>query len=163
MDPFINTYRTSIDKRGNSTMLQTATICHKDFNRFADMFYDQSRVKHVPDNLDLYLTPLALAVWVQDDGNLKSGINMRIASMGFTKEENEKLKSYLKQCFDLNCKVMEFKYKSKLYYQLTFDKVNTQKLSDIVRPYIVDSMKYKIMPESSTTTCQTSPKDDDIV
>lgn len=163
MDPFINTFRKSEDKRGNSTMLQTTTISHKDFNKFGDMFYDESRIKHVPDNLDMYFTPLTLAVWVQDDGNLKSGINMRIASMGFTKEENEKLKDYIKRCFDLDCKVMEYKYKSKLYYQLTFNKINTQKLSDIIRPHVVECMKYKIMPESSTTTCQTPKKEEDIV
>lgn len=165
MDPFINTFRESIDKRENSIMLQTTTICHKDFNQFANMFYDESRIKHVPDKLDLYLTPLALAVWVQDDGNLKSGVNMRIASMGFTEKENYKLRDYLKSCFDLNSKVMGFKYKGKQYYQLTLNKENTQKLSDIIRPHIVECMRYKIMSESSTTACQTSENnsDDDIV
>lgn len=146
MDPFINGFHKSIDKRGNSVMFQTASITHKDFNMFANMFYDKNRIKHVPDKLDMYLTPLALAVWVMDDGNLKSGINMRIASMGFTEEENYKLRSYLKSCFNLNSKVMEFRYKSKLYHQVVLNKENTKKLSDIVREYIVDCMKYKLMP-----------------
>lgn len=163
MDPFINTFRENKDKRGNSIMLQTTTICHKDFNIFADMFYDKNRIKHVPLNLDMYLTPLALAIWVQDDGNLKCGVNMRIASMGFTEEENYHLRDYLKKCFDLNSKIMGFKYKNKQYWQIILNKENTQKLSDIIRPYVTECMSYKIMPESSTTQRQTSEKDDDIV
>lgn len=151
MDPFINTFRKNIDKRGNSTILQTSTICHQDFTMFANMFYDENRIKHIPNNLDIYLTPLALAVWVQDDGNLNQNVNMRICSMSFTQEENYKLKDFLKSCFDLNAKVMGFKYKTKQYWQLTFNKENTQHLSNIIRPYISDCMKYKIMSESSTT------------
>lgn len=156
MDPFINGFIENIDKRNNSIMLHATTICHQDFNMFGKMFYDENRKKIIPDNLDVFLTPLALAVWVQDDGNLNAGVNMRIASISFTKEDNEKLKIYLKTCFDLTSKVMEYRYKNKLYYQLTFNKVETQKLSDIIRPHIVPKMLYKIMPESSTTTRQTS-------
>lgn len=151
-DPFINTHRKNIDKRGNSIMLQTSTICHKDFNMFGKMFYDSSRIKHVPDNLDMYLTPLTLAVWYQDDGNLHQKVNARICSHNFTEAENYKLAEYLKRCFDLKAKIMIHKYKSKQYFMLTFNKENSQKLSDIVRPYIIDCMKYKIMLESSTTT-----------
>lgn len=165
-DPFINGYYTSVDKRGNSIMLQTTSICHQEINYFLDMFYTSDRIKIVPKNLDIYLTPLALAVWIQDDGNLKSGCNMRIATMSFTYEENLMLQSYLKRCFDLNSKVMGFKYKNKQYWQITLNKENTQKLSDIIRPYVVECMKYKIMPESSTTTCQTlenNDSNDDIV
>lgn len=153
LDPFINTFRKSPDKRGNSIMLQTATICHQDFNAFANLFYDKNRIKHIPKNLDMYLTPLALAIWIQDDGNLNNNVNMRIATMGFTEEENYLLRDYLLRCFFLKSKVMGFKYKNKQYYQLSLNKENTQKLSNIIRPYVTDSMKYKIMPEPSTTTC----------
>jgi hypothetical protein len=160
-DPFINNYRINHDKRGNSIMYNATTICHQDFNKFAEMFYDESRVKHIPKNLDIYLTPLALAVWYQDDGNLNNGVNARFATMSFTEQENYMLRDYLKACFDLNSKVMGFKYKNKQYYQITINKENTQKLSDIIRPHVVDCMKYKLMSESSTTLCQTSNKTDD--
>ena len=153
MDPFINTFSKQIDKRENSVMLQTCTITHKEINQFANMFYDKNRIKHIPDNLDMYLTPLALAIWIMDDGNLNQGCNMRIASMSFTEQENYKLRDYLKRCFDLNSKVMGFKYKCKQYWQICLNKENTQKLSNIIRPHVVDCMKYKIMPEPSTTSC----------
>jgi len=163
LDPFVNAWRENIDKRKNSIMLQTATICHQGLNSFADMFYDNQRIKHIPDNLDIYMTPLALAVWICDDGNLNSGINMRIATMGFTYEENIKLQNLLKRCFDLRSKVMGFKFKEKEYFQLTLNKKNTQKLSDIIRPHVIDSMKYKIMPESSETNMLNSKIGEDRV
>jgi predicted DNA-binding protein YlxM (UPF0122 family) len=153
LDPFINTYRENVDKRGNSVMLQTTTICHPGLNQFADMFYTKDRIKVVPKNLDMYFTPLTLAVWIMDDGSLNMGVNMRIATMSFSYEDHVLLQNYLKSVFDIRCKIMGFKYKNKEYHQLTLNKENTQKLSDIIRPHVVDCMKYKIMPESSTTTC----------
>jgi Mor family transcriptional regulator len=162
-DPFINTFRQNIDKRGNSIMLQTATICHKDLNIFANMFYDESRIKHVPDNLDIYMTPLALAVWIMDDGNLKCNVNYRIFSMSFTEEENYKLRDLLKRCFNINSKVMCYTRNNKKYWLININKENSQKLSDIIRPYVVECMKYKLMPGPSTTECQTPDKGDDIV
>lgn len=142
MDPFINTWRTSESK--NSVMLNTATICHQDFNKFGEMFYLKDRTKIVPDDLEKYLTPLSLAVWVMDDGNLNK-VNMRIATMSFTKEDNEKLVRYLKSCFNINAKVMGFKYKNKQYWQITLNKNNTKLLSDIIRPHVAECMKYKLL------------------
>lgn len=153
LDPFINTWRRSVDKRGNSIMLQTTTICHQGLNQIANDFYLPSRVKIVPKNLDKYFTPLSLAVWIMDDGSLNAGVNMRIATQGFSDEDQVTLQDYLKRIFGIKSKIMGFKYKGKEYKQLTLNKENTQKLSDIIRPHVVECMKYKLMPESSTTTC----------
>lgn len=156
LDPFVNNWRKSIDKRGNSEMLHATSICHPGLKQFAEMFYDDQRIKHVPDGLEIYMTPLTLAVWVMDDGNLNAGVNLRLATHSFTQDENIKLRDLLRSVYGIRSKVMEFKYKGKLYYQITINKENTQKLSDIVRPYFVDCMRYKLMPESSEIICRTS-------
>lgn len=158
MDPFINNFRKNIDKRKNSVMLQTSSICHKDFKQIAEMFYDKDRKKHIPKNLDIYFTPLTLAVWIMDDGNLKSKCNYRIASMGFTKEDNELLQSYLLRCFDVRSKVVEYtnNKNNKKYYSISINKENSQKVSNIIEPYVVDCMKYKLMPKPSTTNMPNS-------
>jgi len=98
-----------------------------------------------------------------DDGNLKSGVNMRLCTQGFSYEDHLVLQRYLKSVFGIRSKISEFKSKNKIYNHITINKRNTQILSDIIRPHVIDCMKYKIMPESSTTTCQTSEKEDDIV
>jgi hypothetical protein len=153
LDPFVNTWRENEDKRGNSVMLNATTICHPELTKFAEMFYPNNRIKIVPNNLDLFLTPLSLAVWIMDDGNLNNGVNMRIATMCFSHEDHLKLQGYLRSVFDIRCKIMGFAYKNKQYEQLTLNKQNTQKLSDIIRPHVVNCMKYKIMSDSSTTEC----------
>jgi len=163
LDPFVNAWRENIDKRGNSVMLNATTICHPGLKFFADAFYTNDRVKIVPKNLDLYFTPLSLAVWIMDDGSLNHGINMRIASMGFSPECHLRLQGYLKSVFDIRSKIMAYRYKGKEYQQITLNKLNTQKLSDIIRPHVVQCMKYKIMSESSTTKCQAPERDDDRV
>jgi hypothetical protein len=164
LSPFISNFSINIDKRGNSIMHHGTTISHKDLNFFGEIFYDQNRIKHIPRDLEKYLTPIALAVWILDDGNLNEEVNMRIASMGFTKEENYMLIDYLKRCYDLDSDIRYYNRKDKIYPLIVLDKENTQKLSDIIRPYVVDSMKYKLMSESSTTNMSNIlNKDEDIV
>ena len=158
LDPFVNAWRENRDKRGNSVMLNATSICHPDFKQFADMFYTSARIKIVPKNLDMFVAPLSLAVWVMDDGNLNAGVNMRIATMGFSHDDQLELQSLLKRSFDIRSKIMKFRYKSKVYEQLTLNKRNTQILSDLVRPHIIDCMRYKIMPESPTTNTPNSEK-----
>lgn len=143
MSPFITKFRESIDKRGNSIMLQTTSISHPGFNEFANLFY-KDRVKIVPNNLEKYFSPITLAALIQDDGSLNS-VNVRLASMGFSKEDNQKLQYYFKNCFDLNSNLLNFKYKSKLYYQITFNKENSIKLSNIISHCTVPSMSYKLL------------------
>ena len=143
MKPFVTRFHKSIDKRQNSVMWQTATISHQDLNDFGNSFYDMNRVKIIPDNIVQYLTPLSLAIWIMDDGSLNSNINMRIATMCFTEKEHYMLQDYLYVIFDLKSKVMSY---GKKYFQLCFDKENTQKLSDIIRSHVVPCMQYKIMP-----------------
>lgn len=140
LSPFIKSHTKYIDKRGNSTILCATTISHQDFNYFGNLFY-KNKTKIVPDNLKF--TPLSLAALIQDDGSLNKS-NIRIASMSFTKDDNEKLTNYIKN-LDLDCKVLNFKYNSKLYYQITFNKINTIKLSNLIKEYVVESMKYKII------------------
>jgi hypothetical protein len=145
LSPFIISSNKSIDKRGNSIMLQTRTITHPELNEFANMFYDQNRIKHIPDNIEIYFTPLTLAIWIQDDGNLNAGVNIRIASMCFSESENYKLQYYLKQCFNLDSKIMPYNYKNKHCFHIVLNKENSQKLSNLINMYVVDDMKYKIM------------------
>jgi hypothetical protein len=73
--------------------------------------------------------------------------------MSFTYEENIILQNMLLSVFNIKSKVMGFKYKEKQYWQITLNKKNTQKLSDLIREYVIESMIYKIMPCSSTTGC----------
>ena len=92
----VNTINKQIDKRGNSTMYQFNTISHKELNFFRKLFYNNNK-KIIKEELGLYVTPLALAVWFMDDGTLCNKCNYRLSTDGFTKEENLILANILKK------------------------------------------------------------------
>ena len=142
MKPFFRTFRTGIDKRGYK-YIQGSSIVHLDFEEFSAFYIEKK--KTVPfDLIKKYLTPLSLAVWIMDDGNLNEGVNMRIATMSFSFEEHIILQELLK-IFELETKIMPFNYKGKHYHQLCLNKENTIKLSNIIRPYVIPTMQYKLI------------------
>lgn len=150
---FVNTINKQIDKRGNSIMYGFSTISHKELNFFRNLFYENNK-KIIKDELSLYMSPLGLAVWFMDDGSKSNKCNYRFSTEGFTKEENYKLTEILKVNFDLNVKVCEYSRNEKKYYYLFLNKRNATIMTEIIQPYIVDCMKYKLIDHSSTTNTQ---------
>jgi predicted DNA-binding protein YlxM (UPF0122 family) len=155
LDKHFNLWREQKDKRKNSTLLYTETLQHNGLLEFYNWFYP-NKTKIVPDNLDKYMTPYALAVWFLDDGTLNSGTNHRIHTNCFSYEDQLKLKHLLKRCFDLNCKILTRRDNQHI---LSFKRKDTVKLSNIIEPYVVPCMKYKLrlsLDCSSTTIRQTT-------
>lgn len=154
LDKFFNLWREQIDKRKNSVLLYSETLQHPGLIKFYNEFYSSGK-KIIPKNLDIYMTPYALAVWFLDDGTLNSGTNHRIHTNCFSYEEQVELQALLKRCFDLTCKIIKRKDDQ---YILSFKRKETVKLSNIIGPYVIDQMKYKLRMSldcSSTTTRQT--------
>lgn len=145
LDPFINTWRKNIDNRGNSVMYQTSTICHQELNQIANMFYDSSRIKHIPENISELMTPLGLAVWIMDDGYLKNKRYISLATMCFTMQEHETIKKMFKDKFDIDARIKPYKYKTKDYIETNFSFEDSVKISNICKEHIVECMKYKFI------------------
>lgn len=149
--------RNRIDPRTGFEYTEFNTITHIEFNVLRDVFYRNS-VKIVPNEIEMWLTPPALAVWIMDDGSLNKGVNLRLQTDSFTLKENMRLLQAIKINFNVNGNVREYTRNKKKYYFLSFNKRNTQIISDIVRDFVIPSMQYKIMNRSSTTTCEASTK-----
>lgn len=166
MGNFINNCNIYEEKKRNSIRISSASIVHNGFSFYHKLFYD-NRKKVIRDRLIHYLTPLAMAIWIMDDGWLNGNTNMRISSESFTKYENESLQSMIKINFGIRCKVNEYSRNNKKYYYLSFNKRNSILLTNLIEPYIIDSMRYKLVKEihrSSTTECKApSQKDEDTV
>lgn len=163
LDRFFNLWREQVHPKKKSVLLYSETLQHSGLKKFESMFYDEKRVKHIPNNLDMYMTPYSLAVWFLDDGTLNSGTNHRIHTNGFTYTDQVTLKNLIKRCFDLDCKIIQRKDGQ---YILSFNRKETVKLSNIIDENVIPSMRYKLrlsLDRSSTTTCQTPEMDDDIV
>lgn len=76
------------------------------------MFYNNKK-KVIPLNISDYLTPLALAIWIMDDGTWKKP-GVRIATNSFTLEEVELLKLTLENKFNIKSSL----HKNNKQYQL---------------------------------------------
>jgi ubiquinol-cytochrome c reductase cytochrome b subunit len=112
-------------------------------------------IKVVPKNIANYLTPLALAVWIQDDGN-KQGSGLKIATMCFSYEDNVSLCEVLKCKYNITVTVIRNGYKKdgSVAYCLYIHSHSMNDLRKIVKPrsprdlrsrgYFVDSMLYKL-------------------
>jgi hypothetical protein len=144
LNDYVNLIKRNIDKRGNSIMYSFSTVVHNDFKYFYNLFYENGG-KVIKEEMVQYLTPLALAVWIMDDGSRYQAKNtMRIATDSFTKSENELLQYFLKTNFDLRAEVRGYIRNHRQFHYLSFNVRNSILLSDIIRPYIINSMKYKI-------------------
>lgn len=108
-------------------------------NYIYDEFYT-TKTKIVPSYNFLFshLTPLALAIWIMDDGS-KDGKGLRISTNYFKKEEVIKLQQIQYNRYKLTSTIRN----QKDQYILFFPKKEMKLLYSIVQPYIVPSMLYK--------------------
>jgi len=87
------------------------------------------------------LSPIALALWIQDDGG-RSSSGLRIATNSFTYEEVNFLAEILRDKYQF--KVSVHKAGALNQYNLYFSKNSMNKLVEIIKPYMHTSMYYKL-------------------
>lgn len=95
-----------------------------------------------------YLTVEGLAVWFMDDGSYTTrgkSSYMSLHTNGFNKHEHDIIIKYFKQVWNINptLRVVKRKNRDQTYF-LTFNVEETKKLVELLKPYIIDSMKYKV-------------------
>ena len=104
------------------------------------MFYKKGK-KRIHSNLGNFLTPLALAIWISNDGCwAKSGI--RISCNAFTLKEVKLLIKILSKNFGLICNVQNIGILNK--YSIYIKSISIPKLRKIIYPFIHNSMLYKL-------------------
>jgi hypothetical protein len=102
------------------------------------LFYTNKN-KVIPNNIAELLTPLSLAIWIMDDGIWKKP-GLRIATNNFTKQEVVLLISTLDIKFNLKSSL----HKNKDKYQLYIKQESLPLLKELVLPYMIPSMFYKL-------------------
>jgi len=101
------------------------------------LFYTNSKIKIIPTNIIDLLTPLAILI--MDDGTYKKP-GVRIATNCFTKKEVELLKLALETKFNIKSTL----HKNNNKYQLYIKQESMCILKELILPYIVSSMFYKL-------------------
>lgn len=113
-------------------------------NWLHSQFYVANR-KTIFNDLEAYLTPLALAVWYMDDGSyIKSSKTGRIATNNFHYEEVVELCNILKKKYNLKIKPHSQGKKGSTSYILYISKGSFPSFTRLVETYIVSSMRYKL-------------------
>lgn len=119
-----------------------STYSHELLEFYGKQFYNKKK-KIIPDNIEELLTPLSLAIWFMDDGSLKSKRHNAyvIHTLGFQRNELERIQVVLNKKFGIEAKLHKQKEK---YLRLYIPSTSAEKFRNIVTPYIIPSLKYKL-------------------
>lgn len=120
------------------------TINHHGLKVFRDMFYKNNK-KIVPLDIANYLTAFSMAVWIMDDGWRQKN-SIKISSESFSYKDHEILRDAIKVNFNINVKICTYMRNGKQYNYLSFNKRNSKLLTSLISEYVIDSMKYKLIP-----------------
>lgn len=121
-------------------IIRFSTWTYTSFNWIHDLWY-VNNIKRVPECIGQYLTPLALAIWIMDDG-AKVGKSLKFSTNSFTYNECLILVKALNDNFNLKASIQSAGSKDK--YIIYIWKESMDDLRNIVSPYIIPEMKYKI-------------------
>lgn len=123
-------------------ILRFKTYTYSSFNWIQDIFYSKENGKKIlPLNIGDYLTPLALAIWISDDG-AKVSSGLKLCTNNFTFEEVNLLAIVLRNKYDLKVSIIKTGHDSQ--YNLYVSKKSMEKLALIIKPYLHPSMYYKL-------------------
>lgn len=115
------------------------TVRHPILTRIHRSFY-KNGIKIVPNDLIDYLDELAIACWVMDDGCYRKS-NIDISTYSFTLIEIEKLLGIFRDKFTIDGNYYRDRNKG---YRIYFNVNETEELIEIIEPFVIGSMRYKI-------------------
>ena len=121
-------------------IIRFKTWTYSSFNWIYEQWYING-VKIVPSNIGEYLNPLALSIWIMDDG-CKMGSGLKLATNSFSYSDCLKLVKVLNDNFNLKASVQKADIENQFVIYIWKDSMPL--LREIVKPYVHSSMKYKI-------------------
>lgn len=123
------------------------TFTFASFNWIHEAFYPSqgltNSIKIIPlELLEIYLTPLALAIWIKDDGTINNN-SIRLCTHSFSKEDVLKLGVFLKLKYNINTSLHR-QSPLKEQYMLYIKQDSFELLKKIVQPHKHHSMLIKL-------------------
>ena len=116
------------------------TFTFRSFFWIYKSFYKNGK-KIVPTNIEKYITPLTLAIWISGDGRwVENGVKLSCNS--FTLKEVEYLLNILITKFNLSCTIQKIHLPNKYSIYIKKDSIN--KLRELVLPHMHKSVFYKL-------------------
>lgn len=121
----------------NRFAFRFTTVSLEALNPLYEEFYSKKEYKSVPESLKL--DPLILAIWLMDDGS-KDRDSLYLNTQQFDLHDQQLL---LKKLSDI--KLIGFLNKDKKYFRIRLLKESSLRLIELIDPYILDSMRYKVL------------------
>jgi hypothetical protein len=118
-----------------------STKTHAVFNYYRKLFYKDNK-KIVTSEILNQLNPRSLMFWICDDGSYdnKQGYIV-LCTNDYSLEEHKLMKVFFKEKFGLEPTIG---FRDHKYYFLRFKQEDSRKLISIIKPFIHESMTYKI-------------------
>lgn len=136
--------KTRLGKHGKiRKYLKFNTWSYTSFNIIYDEWYKNvngKNVKIVPNTIYNYLTPLALSIWIMDDGG-KVGKGLKLATNSFSYKEVVYLSNILLDKYNIKSTIQKTGVENQYHLYIWAESMPT--LWNIVKDYIIPSMKYK--------------------
>jgi len=133
--------------KGNRTAYRFFTRQHPDITQVMNTFYD-NKIKCIPK--DFEIDPIVLAVWFMDDGSKCRESDVYINTQQFDIVSQNRLIEALNK-YNLEAKLNRDKH----YFRIRFLKSSLKKFNQIIKPYIIPEMKYKLIYDPVETTRRT--------
>lgn len=128
------------------------TVRHPKITEIYFTFYKVSGYrcgrKIVPKSIFGLIDPLALAIWIMDDGSYSKG-KIDISTYSFLLSEIKLLQKIILLKFKIQMSFYKDRDKG---YRMYCNMGETRKLIEVIRPYIIKSMMYKIGFHNPVTT-----------
>lgn len=145
LDSYYSKTRDLISGYGSSEK-QSTSICCREIELMIEKCVDENENKKINKNWLLMINPIGLAFWYMDDGSLTKGSNGQreracFHTEGFSECEIDLLINMLKVKFNISSSKIFYKNK---YFRIDVDTCGSEILFDIISPYIIKSMHYKL-------------------
>lgn len=140
-NPKIPTIQSRLVKGGKlRKIIRFHSFTYTSFNAIHDNWYTNG-IKKVPYNIEEYLTPICLAVWIMDDGS-RVGYGLKLCTNSFTFKDTTRLSLVMNELYGIKSSVQSSGYPNQYHIYIWSDSM--LKVRQLVKPYMVSSMLYKL-------------------
>lgn len=116
------------------------TIAHNELNTLHKEIYNNNK-KFISEELKKYISPISLAVFFLDRGWPQKNGSLRFKTSNYNLSDHENLQKILKINFDIESKICHYIKNNKQYQYLSVNKINTEKLMEIINPFIKEILR----------------------
>lgn len=135
--------------------------CNKYFKLLHRYLYSNNNKKYITRKVLDWLNEQSLAIWYMDDGGLKLSYNNQkqvsscqmILSTYCSEEQANIIINWFKEKWGIECRKLLHKKTNSFY--LSFNTKEGKKLEELIKPYIISSMEYKLPSNRITRVLDT--------